>query len=51
MKVVDKVTMTSTTSSGAELEFGQQLQVNMSSGAVIDLNGPARYQEAPPPTP
>jgi hypothetical protein len=43
--------MKSTTSTGAALEFGKQLNVNLSAGAVIDFTGPARYQEAPPPTP
>jgi hypothetical protein len=40
--------MKSTTSTGAALEFGKQLNVNLSAGAVIDFTGPARYQEALP---
>lgn len=45
VQVVDKVTLVSTTNPGAELEFGANLEVRLSAGANLIVDGPLKYQE------
>lgn len=43
MKVIDNVTINSTTSTGSEAEIGSNLFLNLSAGAVLDIAGPLKY--------
>lgn len=43
LQIQDKVTLLTNTAAGAEAEFGSGLIVNLSSGAVLDVNGSLRY--------
>lgn len=43
LQVKDRVLMTINTTAGAEVEFGSNLRVNLSAGAVLDIDGPLKY--------
>ena len=43
VQIMDHVTMNISTSTAAQAEFGSNLRVNLSSGAVLDVEGPLKY--------